>query len=370
MAPRCRSAALLVAAAALLHRQQPASAEMWLGTPPMGWDSFDSHPGGEYNESYARAVALIQAETLLPSGYDVVMHEGFSAGGLLAPGGIPYPEKAAGHQFRNIDEFGRPVADASRWPSSVVGSGSDDCACDARNCTDPEDKSMDCTSPVCICKEGTRSMLPFAEFLNSHGLRLGLWTWRGVHLAAVEHKLKVKGTQYTIDQIVDRNKDGTPCTEGRCSGTCPWFPSLGVNASHPGAQPYYDSLYELFASWKVEYVKADCEDGRRLGETLAQSNAAKKQPLIAGAVAGSDKPRTMALSLSPGTFGAQVSSGQFIAANQAATMYRITTDFWGGSGAVFGPLSPGGGGGGSIARASLHANASLIGANGTTLLLC
>ena len=99
-------------------------------------------------------------------------------------------------------------------------------------------------------------------------------------------------------------------------------------------------------------------------ETLAQSNAAKKQPLIKGAVVGSDKPRTIALSLSPGTFGAQVSSGQFIATNQAATMYRITTDFWGGSGAVFGPLSPGGGGGGSIARASLHANASLIGANG------
>ena len=73
---------------------------------------------------------------------------------------------------------------------------------------------------------------------------------------------------------------------------------------------------------------------------------------------------TIALSLSPGTFGAQVSSGTFIANNQAATMYRITTDFWGGAGAVFGALSPGGGGGGSIARASLHANASLIGANG------
>ena len=53
-------------------------------------------------------------------------------------------------------------------------------------------------------------MLPFAEFLNSHGLRLGLWTWRGVHRGAVEHKLKVKGTQYTIDQIVDQNSDGTP----------------------------------------------------------------------------------------------------------------------------------------------------------------
>ena len=69
---------------------------------------------------------------------------------------------------------------------------------------------------VCICKEGTRSMLPFAEFLNSHGLRLGLWTWRGVHASAARHKLRVKGTSYTIDQIVNRNRDGTPCVSGRC----------------------------------------------------------------------------------------------------------------------------------------------------------
>ena len=97
------------------------------------------------------------------------------------------------------------------------------------------------------------------------------------------------------------------------------------------------------------------------------------------------------------------SSGQWMAEQQASTMYRITTDFWGGQvrktpswprswanfsllllhshrntwtnlhllghltpfllqGQVFGGLA---GGGGSIARASLHANASLLGANGT-----
>ena len=76
--------------------------------------------------------------------------------------------------------------------------------------------------------------------------------------------------------------------------------------------------------------------------------------------------RTMALSLSPGTFGPAVESGQFLSQNQAATMYRVTTDFWGGQGQTFGGLA---GGGGSIARAGLHANASLLGnqifSNGT-----
>jgi hypothetical protein len=42
----------------------------------------------------------------------------------------------------------------------------------------------------------------------------------------------------------------------------------------------------------------------------------------------------MALSLSPGTFGPAVATGEWLAANQAATMYRITTDFWGSQGAV------------------------------------
>ena len=72
----------------------------------------------------------------------------------------------------------------------------------------------------------------------------------------------------------------------------PEGPWLGVNASHPGAQPFYDSLYELFITeWLVEFVKADCEDSTRLGETLAQTNAVKKQPLLSGIVANSTKPR-------------------------------------------------------------------------------
>ena len=259
-------------------------------------------------------------------------------------------------QFTNLDEYGRPNPDGGRFPSAIVGGGDGkgDCTCDAHNSS---------TDAVCICKAGTRSLKPLATYLNGIGLRLGLWTWRGVHRQAAARKLKVKGTQFTIDEIVDKSHDGTPCIEGRCSGQCPWGPWLGVNASHPGAQPFYDSLYELFITeWMVEFVKADCEDSGRLGETLAQANAVKKQPLIPGVVKGSTKPRTMALSISPGTFGPSVASGQWMAANQASSMYRITTDFWGGQGQTFGGLA---GGGGSIARASLHANASLLGANGT-----
>jgi hypothetical protein len=53
----------------------------------------------------------------------------------------------------------------------MAGSGASDCDCDPRNCTIPT--STDCTDPVCVCKAGTRTLRPFAEFLNSLGLRLG-----------------------------------------------------------------------------------------------------------------------------------------------------------------------------------------------------
>eukprot|EP00040_Diaphanoeca_grandis_P034016 m.209383 g.209383 ORF g.209383 m.209383 type:complete len:283 (-) comp33036_c0_seq13:1101-1949(-) len=249
--------------AVVLFVSGEVEAKMWLGTSPMGWEDFDSQWSGAYNESFARNQALMQVQQILPSGYDITCIGGWSMKGLLQNGSSGPPDGNATHHWTNLDEYGRPIPDGIRFPSAVVGSDVDDCMCDPHNCTDVT--SWECTDPVCICKEGTRSLKPFASFLNSNGLRLGLWTWRGVHKAAVLHKLKVKGTNYTIDEIVDRNTDGTPCidrnttTHRGCSGACDWLPTLGINTSHPGAQPFYDSLYEQFAEWMVEFIKADCE---------------------------------------------------------------------------------------------------------------
>ena len=120
-------------------------------------------------------------------------------------------------------------------------------------------------------------------------------------MAAI-HKLPIKGTSFTVDEIVDK-VDGKPCLgypiSGRCPGECPWGIFLGINASHPGAQAYYDSLHELFSQdWKVEFVKTDCWDSARKAELTVQANAVHKQPLTAGTVNGSTKPRAFALSLS------------------------------------------------------------------------
>jgi len=321
--PICVPCGLLLLAA-------PAVSKILLGTPPRGWEDFDSHTQASYNETYARAAAAVMAEEVLPLGYDQYIIGGWSMGGQVDDQGIPVHNTSKFYTV--LDEYGRPVPDNVRFPSSAVTP--DTCHCFPRNCTDPRQQT--CTDPVCVCPEGARSLRPFASQVEKMGLKLGLWTWRGVHMGAYYHKLKVKGTNYTIDEIVDQKP--------RNCGFGPWYP---VNASHPGAKYYYDSLYDLFVDqWGIGFVKADCEDTRRLDEILLQSQAA-------------DKARGgVYLSYSPGTFGPDAATGQWVSLHQAATMYRITSDFHGGWGELASDR-------GSFTRAALHANASNIGLNGS-----
>jgi hypothetical protein len=84
-----------------------ATAEIWLGTSPMGWEDFDSHTNAGYNESYARKVANIQVSQLLSSGYDTFIIGGWSMGGQVLPyGSIPHYVNTS-HQYTLLDEYGR-----------------------------------------------------------------------------------------------------------------------------------------------------------------------------------------------------------------------------------------------------------------------
>src|SRR6185312_16156806 len=74
----------------------------------------------------------------------------------------------------------------------------------------------------------------------------GLHLLRGIPRQAVANKTPIKGTSYTAADIADTHS------------TCPWNTDMyGVNLAKPGAQAYYDSVFELFASWGVDFVKVD-----------------------------------------------------------------------------------------------------------------
>ena len=42
-----------------------------------------------------------------------------------------------------------------------------------------------------------------ADKLHAQGLKLGLWTIRGAHVEAARRRLPIKGTNYTLDEIID-----------------------------------------------------------------------------------------------------------------------------------------------------------------------
>lgn len=98
------------------------------------------------------------------------------------------------------------------------------------------------------------------------------------------------------------------------SDTCPWNAyNYGVKNSEAG-QAYYDSIMKLYASWKVDFIKADCiaDHPYKPDEIRMMANAIKK----------TDRP--MLLSLSPGPTALE-HAGEI---SKYAEMWRICDDFW------------------------------------------
>ena len=96
---------------------------------------------------------------------------------------------------------------------------------------------------------------------------------------------------------------------------------FGTRKDHPGAQAYYDSLFELYASWGVDFVKVD--DIANTGEAESGGYAAAHEiEMIRRAIDRCGRP--IVLSLSPGP--ASVEKAWHLSQN--ANMWRITNDFW------------------------------------------
>ena len=91
----------------------------------------------------------------------------------------------------------------------------------------------------------------------------------------------------------------------------------GVNMQAKEAQAYYDSLFELYAEWGVDYIKADDILTDYPGPYHADEVEAIRKAI--------DKcGRPMVLSLSPGP--APVKQKDHLTAN--ANLWRMSADFW------------------------------------------
>ncbi|MEI9903884.1 MAG: glycoside hydrolase family 27 protein [Asticcacaulis sp.] len=127
---------------------------------------------------------------------------------------------------------------------------------------------------------------------------------RGIPRLAVEQNLPVLGTSFHAQDIANT------------ASTCPWNPDMyGVDMSKPGAQAYYDSVFRLFATWGVDFVKMD-DMSRPYDAHAAEIEAAHTAIMRCG--------RPMMLSLSPGE--TPLARAEHV--RNYAQMWRISDDFW------------------------------------------
>jgi hypothetical protein len=239
--------------------------------PPAGFNTFDTYGYSWLNASGVEdLLRLFAASPLLQQGNYNMITGGFS--------GWSQTPLSNGSVVTHLDEWGRPTPAPERFPPG--------------------------------------SMAEAAAIAKSLGIKFGLWIIRGVHISAVARRLPVKGAAgYTIDMIVDQANTG-----GGANGSCLWDSEwLGVNASHPAAQAWYNSQVENLVDLGVEVVEADC--------MMCEPCYWGEMDLMTAAVRA--RPEPLTLYYSPGG-GNSPTDSQIVANKQMATFYRTLTDFHGG----------------------------------------
>ncbi len=231
----------------------------------MGWNSWDSF-GTTVTEAEVKANADYMAKHLESHGWQyVVVDIQWSEPNAKAHGYRPNADLA-------MDGYGRLIPAPNRFPSSAGGKG----------------------------------FKPLADYVHGLGLKFGIHIMRGIPRRAVDAGLPIHKTASKASDVANT------------ASICPWNTDMyGVDMTKPGGRDYYDSIVELYASWGVDFIKADDMFGRGpLGDHSDEIGVLSEAIRKAG--------RPIVLSLSPGT--RDDSRGEFLAAR--AQMWRISDDFW------------------------------------------
>ncbi len=230
---------------------------------PMGWNSWDCY-GAAVTEDIVKQNADFMAENLKEYGWEYVVVD------------IQWYEPGAvTHEYRPfadlcLDEYGRVIPAPNRFPSSTGGKG----------------------------------FKPLADYVHSLGLKFGIHIMRGIPRQAVHKDLPILNSSKTARDIA------------RSNSICYWNPDMyGVDAAKEGAREYYDSVFSLYASWGVDFVK--CDD-------ICRELPREEEELVLLSTALQNCGRDMVLSLSPGP--ALLEKAQLY--KETSNMWRITDDFW------------------------------------------
>ena len=231
-------------------------------TPPMGWNSWDCY-GPTVTETEVKANADYMAANLKQHGWEYIVVdirwfvENDKAGG--------YNEK---DPIYTMDEYGRFLPAVKRFPSAADGNGF---------------KSL-------------------ADYVHSKGLKFGIHLMRGVPVEAVKKNCPIKDSKFKASDIYSDSLQ------------CGWLRDMKtIDTLKTGAPDYYNSIFNLYASWGVDFVKVD---------DLSRPYHHGEISMIRKAIDQSGRP--MVFSTSPGATPLKRANHVVNHAN----MWRICDDFW------------------------------------------
>lgn len=238
-------------------------------TPPMGWNSWDCF-GAAVNEEQLRQNAEYAAKYLKPYGWEYIVCD------------IQwYEPNAKDNDYNNftelnMDEYGRLMPAVNRFPSAEDGNG----------------------------------FKAIADYIHSLGLKFGIHIMRGIPRQAVHKNTPIKGSNYTAREVAHH------------FSVCSWNTDMYGMKNCDGAQDYYNSIFELYAKWGVDFIKCDDIAVTEFRQWDTPYSAYYEIEMLRKAIDACG--RDMVLSLSPGP--AHIENAKHLAKN--ANMWRMTGDFW------------------------------------------
>jgi len=175
-------------------------------TPPMGWNSWDCY-GPTVTESEVKANADYMAANLKQHSWEYI---------VVDISWFVENDKAGGYNesepIYTMDEYGRMMPAVKKFPSAADGNG----------------------------------FKTLADYIHSKGLKFGIHLMRGIPVLAVKNNCPIMGPELKAGEIYSDKLQ------------CGWLHDMyTIDTLKTGAQEYYNSIFNLYASWGVDYVKVD-----------------------------------------------------------------------------------------------------------------
>jgi hypothetical protein len=231
----------------------------------MGWNSYDAF-GDSVTEQETLANAQYMKDHLLVHGWKYVVIDFRWYDSVTTYDDRDLSKERTGAALA-ADAYGRFVPAMNRFPSSADGHG----------------------------------FKPLADRLHAMNLKFGVHIMRGIPRQAVYAKTPIQGTSFTADEAADP------------TSKCGWCPDMfGVRSSDAG-QAWYDSLFRLYASWGVDFVKVDDLSVPYHGDEIEMIRKAIDR-----------SRRHIVFSTSPGPTNVTHASE----VKNQANLWRISGDFW------------------------------------------